>query len=141
MKLAIPINLIEAIKRHLATPYSDDPSKLRALNEVAYLGEQLVELYRARQPLEIERTGNGIVGFMGNDVGHIPLGIPAVELMGRFVIPIFVDAEHFCRIGKVIEVTDQWNGRVHLDSKLVVQWDDSLITYGYDFRQLLVVKR
>jgi hypothetical protein len=49
--LRIPQHLVDAIESYLTTDWSDgrDPSKIGALNAVAYIGEQVARIYKARQ--------------------------------------------------------------------------------------------
>lgn len=50
--IVLPPDLRKAIEEYQATDYSDgrDPSKLGALNAVAYIGERLVAVWGTRKP-------------------------------------------------------------------------------------------
>lgn len=49
--VALPSHVVDAIHKYLDTSWGDgrDPSKLGALNAVAFIGEQVVELIRANR--------------------------------------------------------------------------------------------
>jgi hypothetical protein len=60
VKIELTPSLIDAIERYNTTPWHDgrDPSKLGALNAVAYIGEQVAGLVRAAQARLVEVCGS-----------------------------------------------------------------------------------
>jgi hypothetical protein len=59
-RVTLPADLIRAIDKYLCTPWSDgrDPSKLGALNAVAFIGERLVAVVAThRGRVEHRRRG------------------------------------------------------------------------------------
>ena len=58
MKIDLPSELVVAIDRYLDTDWSNcDPSKLGALNAVAYIGERVTAIVAARQADRAGRRG------------------------------------------------------------------------------------
>lgn len=50
-RITLPANLVDAIESYLSTPWSDgrDPSKIGALNAVAFIGERVAAIFSVKR--------------------------------------------------------------------------------------------